>query len=156
MKNIKYVTTFILLAFCFSSCTIEDDDNDGDPVEELSTDPLMGQVYGENFTVVGGTSRFLSLNGEDVIRVLLYDVQVDCTNNESSIISINLPRQIGIHEAGVTGSINDPNSTSFQSLINFKVEVVSFNNTEVTARVLIDRPSINSFVNGTFTVPFCM
>lgn len=159
MKNIKLISFLICSIFCLNSCTIESEDDNGNgnnQNEELSTAPLTGQVYGENFSVIGGTARFLSLNGEDVIRVSLYDVQVSCTDIADQVISLNLPREVGVHQAGVTGSISDPNSSDFLSLVNIKVEVLSFDNTEVSGRVLIDRPSVDSFVNGTFTVQFCM
>lgn len=154
MKKIQFLSLLLFTLFSLNSCTLEEDDLIIEP-DELSTEPFTGQVYGENFNAIGGTSRFVSINGEDVISISLYDVQVNCVNSEDSWIRINVPQQVGVFENG-TGLIKDPNSTDFLSLSNIKVEVVSFDSNEVTARVLIDRPSINSSVNGTFTVQFCM
>lgn len=159
LKRIKSLSIVCVSVLLISSCSYSDDDisndNNDNQGEELSNAPLSGEVYGESFSAEGGTADFITLNGQDVISVSLYSQDVACDNSESSWIRLDIPREVGMHEANVTGLIKDPNSNDFQSLTNIKVELVSFDDNTVEAKALINRPSINSFVNGAFEIQVC-
>lgn len=158
MKKINLLSVLLLSIIFVSSCSSDDsnnDQNEDEQTEELSDEPLMGEVFGESFSAEGGTADFVSVNQSDVIRISLYNQDVTCDDFEDSWISLVVPREVGVYENGATGRINDPNSDDFSSLSNVKVELVSFDNNTVQAKVLIDRPSLDSYVNGMFEIQVC-
>ena len=154
MKNVNLLSLVFLSFILLSSCSSEDD-SENDQSETLSNEPLTGEVYGQSFSAEGGTADFITVNSLEVISIALYNQAVACDNNEESWIILNVPREVGMHDLQVTGGIKDPDSDDFLSLTNIKVEVVSFNNETVVAKALINRPSINSFVNGAFEIQVC-
>lgn len=129
------------------SCS-DDDDNSGD---NISNQILQGQVFGNDFTALGGKAFD---SGED-ISVNITNIVADC---ESSVLDYDLEistyvtPEVGVYE-GINVVFNKEGEAPYNYL-DATVEVTSLNDTEITVKIKADSSS-DKTVEGTFTVPYC-
>ncbi len=129
------------------SCS-DDDDNSGD---NISNQILQGQVFGNDFTALGGKAFD---SGED-ISVNITNIVADC---ESSVLNYDLEistyatPEVGVYE-GINVVFNKEGEAPYNYL-DATVEVTSLTETEITVKIKADSSS-DKTVEGTFTVPYC-
>ncbi len=128
------------------SCS--DDDNSGD---NISNQILQGQVFGNDFTALGGKAFD---SGED-ISVNITNIAADC---ESSVLDYDLEistyvrPEVGVYE-GINVIFNKDGEPPYNYL-GATVEVTSLTDNEITVKIKADSSS-DKTIEGTFTVPYC-
>jgi hypothetical protein len=146
MKTYFKISLTLLISLMIS-CS-DDDDNSGD---NISNQILQGQVFGNDFTALGGKAFD---SGED-ISVNITNIVADC---ESSVLDYDLEistyvtPEVGVYE-GINVVFNKEGEAPYNYL-DATVEVTSLNDTEITVKIKADSSS-DKTVEGTFTVPYC-
>ena len=146
MKTYFKISLTLLISLMIS-CS-DDDDNSGD---NISNQILQGQVFGNDFTALGGKAFD---SGED-ISVNITNIAADC---ESSVLDYDLEistyvtPEVGVYE-GINVVFNKDGETPYNYLYA-TVEVTSLTETEITVKIKADSSS-DKTVEGTFTVPYC-
>ena len=136
-----------LLITLMISCS-DDDDNSGD---NISNQILQGQVFGNDFTALGGKAFD---SGED-ISVNITNIAADC---ESSVLDYDLEistyvrPEVGVYE-GINVIFNKDGEPPYNYL-GATVEVTSLTDNEITVKIKADSSS-DKTIEGTFTVPYC-
>ncbi|GAL62416.1 hypothetical protein [Algibacter lectus] len=145
MKTYFKISLTLLISLMIS-CS--DDDNSGD---NISNQILQGQVFGNDFTALGGKAFD---SGED-ISVNITNIVADC---ESSVLDYDLEistyvtPEVGVYE-GINVVFNKEGEAPYNYL-DATVEVTSLTETEITVKIKADSSS-DKTVEGTFTVPYC-
>ena len=146
MKTYFKISLTLLISLMIS-CS-DDDDNSGD---NISNQILQGQVFGNDFTALGGKAFD---SGED-ISVNITNIVADC---ESSVLDYDLEistyvtPEVGVYE-GINVVFNKEGEAPYNYL-DATVEVTSLTETEITVKIKADSSS-DKTVEGTFTVPYC-
>ncbi|MEL0652815.1 hypothetical protein V6246_15445 [Algibacter sp. TI.3.09] len=146
MKTYFKISLTLLISLMIS-CS-DDDDNSGD---NISNQILQGQVFGNDFTALGGKAFD---SGED-ISVNITNIAADC---ESSVLDYDLEistyvtPEVGVYE-GINVIFNKDGEAPYNYLAA-TVEVTSLTETEITVKIKADSSS-DKTVEGTFTVPYC-
>ncbi|WP_158845284.1 hypothetical protein [Algibacter sp. L1A34] len=145
MKTYFKIALTLLISLMIS-CS--DDDNSGD---NISNQILQGQVFGNDFTALGGKAFD---SGED-ISVNITNIAADC---ESSVLDYDLEistyvrPEVGVYE-GINVIFNKDGEPPYNYL-GATVEVTSLTDNEITVKIKADSSS-DKTIEGTFTVPYC-
>jgi len=152
MKKITYsvLITLSLLASCSSS---DEKEVIGD---EFAATPVSGVVYGQNFTVGGGKSQSVTLNGVESLYIYLTPGVINCNSVQLDPISITVPAATGTFTTGFTVVFKNPANDNFEGATDKKIEILSISETSVKGRIKASGfHDDEQNINGTFEVPYC-
>ncbi|WP_405292518.1 hypothetical protein [Algibacter sp. Ld11] len=147
MKTYFKISLTLLISLMIS-CSGDDNSNSED---NISNQILQGQVFGNDFTALGGKAFD---SGED-ISVNITNIAADC---ESSVLDYDLEISTYVTpEVGVYEGINVVFNKDGEAPLNYLdsiVEVTSLTDTEITVKIKAVSSSENT-IEGIFTVPYC-